>query len=92
MIQILDDGVLRFLKPDGQSFDSLAPGHTRPLSHWTQLPASNHRQGIHVDEDTAATLWRGERMDYGLAVDVLLHQARRARNVSAETPGIDRGT
>jgi hypothetical protein len=84
-IQVLDDGALRFLKPDGQSFDSVAPDHTRPLSDWLQLSARHREDGIHIDANTAATLWRGERMDYGLAVGVLLHKAERAKNVSAET-------
>jgi hypothetical protein len=96
-IRVLDDGdraaseetpsggALRFLKPDGQSFDSVAPDHTRPLSDWGQLSVRHQEEGIHIDADTAATLWRGERMDYGLAVQVLLHKSQRARNVSAET-------
>src|ERR1700722_3995638 len=84
-IQVLDDGALRFLKPDGQSFDSVAPDHTRALD-WRELPAEHRERGIHIDEDTASTVWRGEIMDYGLAVQVLLHKAERARrNVSAES-------
>ena len=84
-IQVLDDGALRFLKPDGESFDSVAPDHTRPLSDWVQLSALHQAAGIHISADTAATLWRGERMDYGLAVGCLLHKAQRAKHVSAET-------
>jgi hypothetical protein len=87
VIQTLDDGALRFLRPDGRSFDSLAPGQAPASpSDWRQLPALHHRHGVQVDRDTATTLWRGERMDYGLAVEVLLHQARRARDFSAATP------
>jgi hypothetical protein len=49
--------------------------------------------GIHIDRNTAATRWRGERMDYHLGVWVLCSQANRARkerareenDVSAET-------
>jgi hypothetical protein len=84
-IRVLDDGALRFLKPDGQAFDSVAAEHTRPLSDWGQLYARHREAGIHIAADTAMTLWRGESMDYGLAVEVLLQQARRARNVSAES-------
>jgi hypothetical protein len=84
-IRVLDDGGLRFLKPDGQAFDSVAREHTRPLSHWGQLRARHQEEGIHITADTAKTLWRGESMDYGLAVEVLLQHARRARNVSAES-------
>jgi hypothetical protein len=83
-IQVLD-GALRFLKPDGQSFDSAAPDHTRPLSDWGQLCARHREEHIHIDADTATTQWRGESMDYALAVEVLLHKAQRAQNVSAES-------
>jgi hypothetical protein len=88
VIQHLDDGALRFLKPDGQSFDSVAPNHTTPLSDWRQLWASNELQGLRITKNTAATRWRGEKMDYGLAVSVLLRQARRRRNAhsTAEMP------
>lgn len=43
------------------------------------------QQGIRIHSDTAATLWRGERMDYDLGVHVLLQHAARSQNVSAET-------
>jgi hypothetical protein len=38
--------------------------------------------GIHIDPDTAATRWRGERMDYDLGVWVLSQQAA----VSTDNP------
>ena len=41
-VQVLDDGALRFLKPDGQAFDSVAPDHTRTLD-WRALPAAHRR-------------------------------------------------
>jgi Domain of unknown function (DUF222) len=85
-IHVLDDGALRFIQPNGQALDSVAPDHLRSFADWTQLPAAHNKQGIHIDENTAATRWAGESMDYGLAVQVLLHQARRARNVAAGTP------
>jgi hypothetical protein len=49
------------------------------------LAAADTARGIFIDENTAASRWRGETMDYGLAIDTLLHRARCARNVSAET-------
>jgi hypothetical protein len=85
VIQRLDDGALRFLRPDGRSFDSVAPEHTRPLGNWEELQAVHDEKGIHIDKRTATTRWRGEKMDYGLAIDVLLQRARRAPRVSAET-------
>lgn len=90
-IHTLDDGALRFLKPDGESFDSVAPNHSQPLSDWTQLSATHRQQGIHISEGTANTLWRGESIDYGLAVEVLLQQAKRRPNISAESAQADSG-
>jgi hypothetical protein len=40
----------------------------------------HEERGIRIDERTAATRWAGESMDYGLAVQVLLDQSRRARS------------
>jgi hypothetical protein len=84
VVQRLDDGAVRFLRPDGRSFDSVAPDHTRPLSDWQELPAVHDQQGIHIDKNTATTRWRGERMDYGLAIEALLQHARRDRGVSGD--------
>jgi hypothetical protein len=36
---------------------------------------ANLAQGIVIDGDTAATRWRGERMDYDLGVSGLCYQA-----------------
>ena len=85
VVQVLDDGALRFVRPDGKSFESVAPDHTHPLSDWRQLPEHHEQQGIRIDKNTAATGWRGETMDYGLAIEVLLQHARRGQKVSAET-------
>jgi Domain of unknown function (DUF222)/HNH endonuclease len=88
-VQVLDDGALRFTKPNGESFDCLARGHTQPLSDWCELIATHRAEHIRIDADTAATRWRGERIDYGLGIEVLLQQAKhastRAPDVSAET-------
>jgi Domain of unknown function (DUF222)/HNH endonuclease len=84
VIRRLDDGALRFLRPDGRSFDNVAPEHARPLSDWQELRAVHDQQGIRIDNKTATTRWRGEKMDYGLATEVLFQHARRAPRVSAE--------
>ena len=73
-IEILDDGALRFVKRNGVSVDSIAPGYTQPLGDWRQLPVA-----------TEMSRYRGDRMDLGLAVEVLIQQARRAKDVPAGT-------
>ncbi len=74
-IEVLDDGALRFVKSNGVAIDSVAPGYTQPLGDSRQLPAAT----------AGLACWRGDRMNLGLAVDVLLQQARRAKDVPAGT-------
>jgi len=64
-IQVLDDGALRFMRPDGKAIDSVALGHTAPLGDWEYVPAQNREHGLHIDMKTAATRWGGE---HGLRV------------------------
>ena len=63
VVRVLDDGALRFIKPNGESFESTAPDHTQALADWTSLVATHRDHGIHVNSHTAATRWRGERID-----------------------------
>jgi hypothetical protein len=97
-VQIQPDGNWRFLTPDGSVFDDV--GSTQaPDYAWTDLLETHDEQGIHIDSETAATRWRGERMDYGLAIQGLLqqadpslfadrsHYADSLQNVPAETSG-----
>ena len=79
VVQTLDDGAFRFVRPDGQTFDSPAP----ETADWHELVAMNEAADIRVTPRTAITRWTGESMDLGIAVQCLLE--RRARDVSAET-------
>jgi len=78
VVETLDDGAFRFVKPDGQTFDSPPPAPT----DWRQLVAASTTA---ITPTTALSLWRGEALDLGLAIECLLQ--RRAKNVSAETSG-----
>jgi hypothetical protein len=82
VLQRLDDGALRFVRPDGRAFESPAPGTPSDAGRLAALHAGC---GVHIEPGTAVSLWRGEQMDYGLAIEVLLQQAQRGRDVSAET-------
>ena len=70
-----DDGAWRFYNARGESLYGCAPGHTQPLADWRELPAEHAERGIHIDANTAATGWRGERMDYGVTIDSLLFRS-----------------
>jgi len=74
-IEILDDGALRFLRPDGDAVENVAPGCAQPPGDWRQLPVG-----------AITTHWKGERMNFDLGVEVLLQKAKRAKNVPAGTP------
>jgi hypothetical protein len=90
-IQRLDDGAWRFVKSSGEALHCCAPGYSRLLGDWMQLPAAHATRGIHITADTSVTRWRGERMDNSIAIDLLLAKVERARlqarsgEVSAET-------
>lgn len=84
VVQVLDDGAFRFVRPDGQAFDCPAPGAPRQVD-WMQLVAVHQARQVKVTPRTAVTRWQGERLDYGLAVEGLLQRTDRARNVAAET-------
>jgi hypothetical protein len=73
-VQILDDGALRFVRPDGRPVDGVMPGCSQPAGDGRNLPV-------------AAGQWRyrGDRMDLSLAVDVMIQQSRKAKDVPAGT-------
>jgi HNH endonuclease len=83
-VEVLDEGAFRFVRPDGRAFDSTASERTRPFN-WTHLPQMHRERHIHIDEHTAVTRWRGERMDYSIATEILLTRAHRPRDVPAGT-------
>jgi hypothetical protein len=86
-VQVLDDGAFRFVRPDGRVFDEPAPSRGEPFDG-TEL--RRHSPGdLQINRNTAVTRWRGERMDYGLAIEVLLAQARaaQARGAPARSRG-----
>jgi hypothetical protein len=76
-ILVLDDGAFRFVKANGESFDSPAP----PAGNMNALFAMH--ESIRISPKTAITQWAGESLDLGLAVDVLMQ--RRRKNVPAGT-------
>jgi hypothetical protein len=42
------------------------------------VPKQNTEHGLTIDARTAATRWKGERMDYGISIDSLLYRTRKA--------------
>ncbi|MFO1407964.1 MAG: DUF222 domain-containing protein [Steroidobacteraceae bacterium] len=77
-IERLDDGAWRFVLPNGESRLSCAPGRTLPMGSGTRLTEIHRDAGLRIDAGTAATRWRGERMDHEQAIDSLLFRSRAA--------------
>jgi len=72
------DGSWRFLRPDGIEFEVIQPRAT--VCTWKDLLHSHDEQGIYIDSETAVARWHGERMDYGIGVQVLLEQIEHAKS------------
>jgi hypothetical protein len=73
-IERLDDGALRFVKANGVPVDCVVPGFTQPRGNWREMP-----------EGVLVARWLGERMDLGLAVDLMIQKAMRTKDVPAGT-------
>jgi Domain of unknown function (DUF222)/HNH endonuclease len=85
VIKRLDDGALRFVKPDGRTFESPKPGPMKPSKDWRQSPVAQHAPGTSINAETATTRWRGERMDYDLAIEALCQRVAKRKDVPAGT-------
>jgi hypothetical protein len=73
-VRVLDDGALRFLKPDGLTMEVGATAGQQPPGDAHALP-----------KGTFVNTWRGERMDLALAVDVMIQRSRKHMDVPAGT-------
>jgi hypothetical protein len=72
-VQVLDDGALRFVRPDGRPVDSVLSGCSQLTGDWQKLPqAAGHWS------------YRGDRMDLALAVDVMIQESRKAATFQLE--------
>src|SRR5688572_26847022 len=81
VVQTLDDGAFRFIRPDGQTFESPLP----PCADWHDLVAMNESADIQVTPRTAITRWTGESLGLDVAVGWLMENANRQKSASAET-------
>ena len=88
-VERLDDGAWRFSRKVADSvetFDSVARGHNGVLGDWRQLVAAHAARGVGIDASTAATRWRGEAIDYGQAIEVLVQRAEAAGTFPRKRP------
>jgi hypothetical protein len=73
-VVILNDGALRFTRPDGEAVDRVQPGCSQPPGDAGGLPPGKFRES-----------WRGDRMHLDLAVDLMIQKSRKAVGVPAGT-------
>src|SRR5712672_4635687 len=78
-VQVLDDGAFRFLKPDGEAIGEYVPTSGSQEELLSFLPVTSHQSLV------TPAQWRGDKMDYGLAVQVLCQRDARAKTVTAGT-------
>jgi hypothetical protein len=90
-VERLDDGAWRFTRVNGPHIDvlaSVARGHNAPLGDWRVLVAEHEAAGLSIDRTAAATRWRGETMDYGLAIDILVQREEAAGTFPRKRPEV----
>jgi Domain of unknown function (DUF222)/HNH endonuclease len=76
------NGGWRFSTPGGKEFH---PENADAEIDYdgTEIEEAHRARGLSISDDTAATRWRGERMDYDLAIWVLCDRAVRERHALA---------
>jgi hypothetical protein len=57
----------------------------QPRGSWSELRSSHERADLHIDADTTVPRWYGERLDYGLAVEMLLELNSASGSIPAGT-------
>ena len=67
-IQTLDDGAFRFIRPNGESFDSPVP----PPSDGRPIIVAHESERLALNASTAVTRWTGEALDLDVAVGWLM--------------------
>src|SRR6059036_650065 len=76
-VELAPDGTLRFRRPGGRLLPDVPPPVAVPADPVQALRARHETQGLRLHERTAGTLWLGERLDLGWAIDVLHPWATR---------------
>ena len=78
----VDECEIRFTHPDGRvippagnTHGGCFRGNTCAAGGAEQLKAFNTARGVQIDAGTARCRWRGERMDYDIAIDGLCREA-----------------
>lgn len=76
VVQVLDEGAVRFVTPDGRSFDSALSNYTQPVGDWHSLVTTHDQRGLHTDDHAAMTRWDGKPYDHSFAIAALIYRWR----------------
>ncbi|MXW44412.1 MAG: DUF222 domain-containing protein [Gammaproteobacteria bacterium] len=78
----VDGGEIKFTRPDGRVIPAAGKehgecfrGNTSAANGAQRVEALNTARGLTINAGTARCRWRGERMDYDIAIDALCRQA-----------------
>ena len=78
----MNEGEIEFMRPDGgvippagKAQEDCFRGNNPAVPGARRLAAFNAERGLNIDAQTARCKWRGERMDYDIAIDGLCWQA-----------------
>jgi hypothetical protein len=82
VVQALDDGAFRFVKPGGETFETARPSST----DWSRLVALHAGNDVVINAQTAVTRWTGEALELDLAVDWLVGRESRKTAGSTQQP------
>jgi hypothetical protein len=99
VIKEFANGGWQFLNAEGRPYHN-QPRTNSPIYDGDEIYGVNEQNGIYIDSQTAVTRWRGEKMDYDMALFCLFNQRDRHRepqcdssdDVSAETPELEQLT
>jgi HNH endonuclease len=80
-VRTLDDGAFRFIRSNGESFDSPLP----PAANGRAIVVASESAGLCIRPTTAVTNWMGEALDLDFAIETLLQLRGNGKNVPAGT-------
>ena len=85
-----DDGVFVFTQPDGRRVEANGARSFRGniLEPTATLGTLNREAGLAIDAETCRTQWRGERMDYSMAVEALQFLEQKAGEGARPSPSV----
>jgi hypothetical protein len=80
-IRCLDDGAFRFVRPNGEAFESPAP----PAFDGRAIVVAHESIGLGITPTTAVTRWMGDAIDLELTVETLMQRRASAEDAPAGT-------